>query len=157
MSVHEVEIDAAKPKKAKRVWIAHDELFDGEFLREWHYAVNRVHIDSLGISLHPQEKNGIAGYSYLMDEKKYLLSSGSLFFNTPLASTWWLGALGTDLKGVKIARASKGKDGYALVTLYRLNEQKNGVEVERDLETTQGAVIDHLRYGTPFPPADDVE
>jgi hypothetical protein len=157
MSVHEVEIGAIKPKKAARVWVSHEEMFDGEFLRGWHYAVNRVHVDSLGISLLPHEKNGVAGYNYLMDEKKYLLSSGSLFFNTPLASTWWMGALGTDLKAVKIARASKGKDGYALVSLYRLNELKNGVEFERDLETTQGAVIDHLRYGTPFPPTDAAE
>ncbi|WP_221034113.1 hypothetical protein, partial [Pseudomonas savastanoi] len=51
--------------------------------------------------------------------------------------------------------ASKGKDGYALVTLYCLNDARSRLVNDRILETTQSAVIAYLRYGTDFPPPSD--
>ncbi|MCF5200137.1 hypothetical protein [Pseudomonas syringae] len=143
------------PKKAKHVWISHDDFYEGDFLRGWHFAVHRVHTAALGYSLLPQDNGGVKGYNHLLSEDGIRLSSRSLIFNTPLATSDWNAALKTDLRGIQISSASKGKDGYALVTLYRLNETQSGLINDRILETTQSAVIAYLRYGTDFPPVSD--
>ncbi|MCF5490515.1 hypothetical protein GIV80_23355, partial [Pseudomonas syringae] len=128
------------PKKTRHVWISHDDFYDGDFLRGWHFAVHRVHASALGYSLLPKEKGGVKGYNHLLSDDGVRLSSRSLIFNTPLAASDWNAALKTDLRGIQISSASKGKDGYALVTLYRLNETQSSLINDRILETTQSAV-----------------
>ncbi|WP_152531983.1 hypothetical protein N027_03410 [Pseudomonas syringae USA007] len=142
-------------KKARHVWISHDDFYEGDFLRGWHFAVHRVHASALGYSLLPHAKLGVKGYNHLLSEDGIRLTSRSLIFNTPLAASDWGAALKTDLRAIQISSASKGKDGYALVTLYRINETRSGLINDRILETTQSAVIAYLRYGTDFPPAID--
>lgn len=156
------QLVANPPKKRslkdKRIWIAHDDFYDGEFLRGWHFAVHRVHTAALGYSLLPHDQAGVAGYNYLLNEDNFSLSSGSLIFNTPLATSDWDAALKTELRALQISRASKGKEGYAIVTLYRVNSATSGLKSEQILETTQSAVIAYLHHGTPFTAnADDKE
>ncbi|WP_122315903.1 hypothetical protein [Pseudomonas cichorii] len=140
-----------RPVKPRHDWVAHDDFYDGDFLRGWHFAVHRVHATALGYSLIPAEKSGIKGYKRLLTEQNFSLSSRSLIFNTPLAASDWDAALKTELRAIQISRAAKGKDGYAQVTLYRLNDAKTGLVSELILETTQSAVIAYLRHGTELP------
>ncbi|GFM78559.1 MULTISPECIES: hypothetical protein [Pseudomonas] len=144
-----------RPTKPKRDWVAHDDFYDGDFLRGWLFAVHRVHTAALGYSLLPENKSGVKGYKRLFNEKSFSLSSRSLIFNTPLASNDWDAALKTELRAIQISRASRGKDGYAQVALYSLNDTKTGLKNERILETTQSAVIAYLRHGTEFPPSEN--
>lgn len=151
MSLPLVTLETPKSAKVKRAWISHDDLYNGDYLRGWHYAVHTVHTASIGISLIPNEKNRVAGYDGIVEEKNYFLTAGSLIFTTPLATSDWAAALKTELKGIQIVRGSKGRDGYILITLYQLNDSNNGVVIEKNVETTQGAVIAHLQHGTPIP------
>ncbi|MGY4816257.1 hypothetical protein ACVNP3_09945 [Pseudomonas chlororaphis subsp. piscium] len=144
-------IPEKKLAKPKHTWIAHDDLYDGDFLRGWHFAVHRVHTSALGYSLIPHNKAGVPGYNYQVNEDSFSLSCRSLIFNTPLATSDWTAALKTELKAIQISRASKGKEGYVIATLYQLNDAKTGLRTERILETTQSAVIAYLRQGTEFP------
>ncbi len=141
--------------KPRHDWVAHDDFYDGDFLRGWLFAVHRVHTAALGYSLLPDNKSGVKGYKRLLNEESFSLSSRSLIFNTPLASSDWNAALKTELRAIQISRASKGKDGYAQVALYCLNDAKTGLKSERILETTQSAVIAYLRYGAEFPPSEN--
>ncbi|MDO7929418.1 hypothetical protein Q6A51_21810 [Pseudomonas sp. KFB-139] len=156
MSIPVPETPAKKiSTKPRHDWVAHDDFYDGDFLRGWLFAVHRVHTAALGYSLLPETRSGIKGYKRLFNEKSFSLSSRSLIFNTPLASSDWGAALKTELRAIQISRASKGKEGYAQVALYRLNDAKTGLANERVLETTQSAVIAYLRHGTEFPPSEN--
>ncbi|WP_218962278.1 hypothetical protein, partial [Pseudomonas syringae] len=72
-------------------------------MRGWHFAVHRVHASALGYSLLPQAQAGVKGYNHLLSEDGVRLSSRSLIFNTPLATSDWNAALKTDLRAIQIS------------------------------------------------------